>query len=141
LFAEHVAVGVPGHHVARVDDLVFLDAVLVAVPQAQTVAAHAEGSGLEEMRLLRTILSFDCLRSMPNRQLSMTSFSRVLRWPRTSRQESSVSCESPEPCKVSPRSTARIGLQQEHRALAAGVDDDLAAAVDDERLVEADGPA
>ncbi len=52
------------------------------------------------------MLSLDCFKSMPNRQLSITRFSMTLRWPRTSRQESSVSCESPEPVRCNPRKTA-----------------------------------
>ena len=42
IVAEGILVGIPGDHVARVDDFVFLDEVVVAVPEAQTIAAHAQ---------------------------------------------------------------------------------------------------
>ncbi len=76
---------------------------------------------------------------MPNRQLSMTRFSMRLRWPRTSRQLSSVSCDSPEPVRCRPRRIDTVGLQLEHRALVAGVDGDLACPIDGQRLVEHHG--
>jgi hypothetical protein len=42
IVAEDILVGIPGDHVARVDDFVFLDEVVVAVPKAQTIAAHTQ---------------------------------------------------------------------------------------------------
>ena len=43
--ADVVAVGIPDHEVARIDQAVALDQVVHAVPQAQAVAAHAEVGG------------------------------------------------------------------------------------------------
>ena len=42
IFNKAVTVRIPGHHVPRIDDLVPFDQVVVAVPEPQTVAAHAE---------------------------------------------------------------------------------------------------
>ena len=42
IVAEGIAMGVPGHHVARIDDFVLLDQVVMAVPEAEAVAAYAQ---------------------------------------------------------------------------------------------------
>jgi hypothetical protein len=90
--------------------------------------------GLELTLLPRRTLSLDCLRSMPNRQLSMTrSFDHVAVAAHVEAGVVGV-VRIAGTGQVQPAQHGAVGLQGKHRAPVAGIDGDLAAAFDGQRL-------
>ncbi len=132
--AVDIFVGIPGHHVARIGHLVALDQVAVAVPQAQAVAAHAQLARLGTNLVVANhavarLLEVDAEQAVVDHQVLdhvavaahvEAGIIGVVRIAGTG--------------QVQPAQHRTIGLEGEHRAPVAGIDGDLAAAFDDQRL-------
>src|SRR6185369_13730373 len=134
--AEGVAVRIPGDHVARVDDAVLLDDVVVAVPEAQTVAAHTKFSvlgadlvaadqvvvGLLEIEAEQAVVDLDVLDDIVVAAHVEAGIVGVVRIAGAG--------------QVQAAQHGIAGVEDHHRALVAGIDGDLVAALDGQRLVD-----